>query len=83
MTANYLVCNIEVRKLKAYGVDDAEIAAAMNEEELFPQLVVKEDYKIVLADGADTEVKMEPLVIAQMKKVLVLSKPQIKMIISQ
>ena len=52
----------KVRKLKAYGVDDAEIAAAMNEEELFPQLVVKEDYKIVLADGADTEVKMEPLV---------------------
>lgn len=52
----------KVRKLKAYGVDEAEIVAAMNEEELFPQLVVKEDYKIVLADGADTEVKMEPLV---------------------
>ena len=30
----------KVRKLKAYGVDDAEIVAAMNEEELFPQLVV-------------------------------------------
>ena len=52
----------KVRKLKAYGVDDAEIVAAMNEEELFPQLVVTEDYKVVLADGADTEVKMEPLV---------------------
>lgn len=52
----------KVRKLKAYGVDEAEIVAAMNEEELFPQLVVTEDYKIVLADGADTEVKMEPLV---------------------
>ncbi len=51
-----------VRKLKAYGVDDAEIVAAMNEEELFPQLVVTEDYKVVLADGANTEVKMEPLV---------------------
>jgi len=51
----------KVRKLKAYGVDDAEIAAAMNEEELFPQLVVTDDYKIVLADGANTEVKMEPL----------------------
>ena len=25
----------KVRKLKAYGVDDAEIVAAMNEEELF------------------------------------------------
>lgn len=52
----------KVRKLKAYGVDDTEIVAAMNEEELFLQLVVTEDYKIVLADGADTEVKMEPLV---------------------
>ena len=52
----------KVRKLKAYGVDDAEIVAAMNEEELFPQLVVTEDYKVVLEDGANTEVKMEPLV---------------------
>ena len=52
----------KVRKLKAYGIEDAEIVAAMNEEELFPQLVVTEDYKVVLADGADTEVKMEPLV---------------------
>lgn len=51
-----------VRKLKAYGVDEAEIVAAMNEEELYPQLVVTEDYRVVLADGADTEVKMEPLV---------------------
>ena len=38
-----------VRKLKAYGVEDAEIAAAMNEEDLFPQLIVTEDYKVVLA----------------------------------
>ena len=52
----------KVRKLKAYGVDDAEIVAAMNEEELFPQLVVTENYKIVLADGKNTEVRMEPLV---------------------
>ncbi len=52
----------KVRKLKAYGVDEAEIVAAMNEEELFPQLIVTEDYKVVLADGDDTEVKMEPLV---------------------
>ena len=51
-----------VRKLKAYGVDEADIVATMNEEELFPQLVVTEDYKVVLADGADTEIKMEPLV---------------------
>ncbi len=52
----------KVRKLKAYGVNETEIVAAMNEEELLPQLIVTEDYKVVLADGADTEVKMEPLV---------------------
>ena len=52
----------KVRKLKAYGVEEAEIVAAMNEEELFPQLIVTEDYKVVLDDGANTEVKMEPIV---------------------
>ena len=52
----------KVRKLKAYGVEDAEIATAMNEEELFPQLIVTEDFKIVLADAQKTEVKMEPIV---------------------
>ena len=52
----------KVRKLKAYGVDDAEIVAAMNEEDSIPQLIVTEDYRLVLADGANTEVKMEPLV---------------------
>ena len=52
----------KVRRLKAYGVDEAEIVAAMNEEELFPQLIVTEDYKVVLDDGANTEVKMEPIV---------------------
>ena len=51
-----------VRKLKAYGVDEAEIVAAMNEEELFPQLIVTEDYKIVLAAEEPVEVEMEPLV---------------------
>ena len=52
----------KVRKLKAYGVDDAEIAAAMNEEDLFPQLIVTEDYKVVLAGEKPVEVVMEPLV---------------------
>ena len=52
----------KVRKLKAYGVEDAEIVAAMNEEELFPQLVVTEDYKVVLAGEQPVEVEMEPLV---------------------
>ena len=52
----------KVRRLKAYGVDDDEIVAAMNEEELFPQLVVTEDYKIVLDGDKAIEVEMEPLV---------------------
>ncbi len=52
----------KVRKLKAYGVDDSEIMAAMNEEELFPQLIVTKDYKVVLAGEQPIEVEMEPLV---------------------
>lgn len=52
----------KVRKLKAYGVEESEIVAAMNEEELFPQLVVTEAYKIVLAGDKQVEVEMEPLV---------------------
>lgn len=52
----------KVRRLRAYGVEDAEIVAAMNEEESFPQLVVTEDYKIVLSKNQPVEVKLEPLV---------------------
>ena len=52
----------KVRKLKAYGVEDTEIVAAMNEENLFPQLIVTEDYKVVLAGEKLVEVEMEPLV---------------------
>ena len=52
----------KVRKLKAYGVDEAEIVAAMNEEELFPQLVVTKDFRIVLPDYQNMEIKMEPIV---------------------
>ena len=52
----------KVRKLKAYGVEDAEIMAAMNDEELFPQLIVTQDYKVILAGEKNVEVGMEPLV---------------------
>ena len=53
----------KVRKLKAYGVEDAEIMAVLNEEELFPQLVVTKDYEIVLLSGEkEVKVEMEPLV---------------------
>lgn len=52
----------KVRKLKAYGVEDADIMSAMDEEELFPELTVTEDYKIVLSGEQPIEVKMEPLI---------------------
>lgn len=52
----------KVRKLKAYGMDDAEIVSAMNEEELFPQLIITEDYKVMLSGKQSIEVEMEPLV---------------------
>ena len=52
----------KVRKLKAYGVEDSEIMAVMNEEELFPQLIVTQDYKVVLTGEKQVEVEMEPLV---------------------
>lgn len=52
----------KVRKLKSYGMADADILAVMNEEELFPQLVVTENYKIVLVGEKSVEVEMEPLI---------------------
>ena len=52
----------KVRKLKAYGMDEAEIMEAMNEEELFPQLIVTENYKVVLSMEKPVEVEMEPLI---------------------
>ena len=52
----------KVKRLKGYGVEDAEIISAMNEEELFPQLIVMEDYKIILDGKNSVEVEMEPLV---------------------
>ncbi len=52
----------KVRKLKAYGVEDTEIMAVMNEEELFPQLIVTKDYKVVLTGEKDVVIEMEPLV---------------------
>lgn len=52
----------KVRKLKAYGVNDVEIIATMNEEEMFPQLIVTEDFKILLSGEEKREVRMEPLV---------------------
>ena len=51
-----------VRRLKSYGVNDAEIEAVLQDEDMLPQLVVTKDYQIVLSGNKDGEVKMEPLV---------------------
>ena len=51
-----------VRKLRAYGVQDADIEAVMYEEKGLPRLVVTKDYRIVIAGRMQREVKMEPLV---------------------
>jgi hypothetical protein len=52
----------KVRKLRAYGVQDADIEAVMYEEKGLPRLVVTKDYRIVIAGRMQREVKMEPLV---------------------
>lgn len=51
----------KVRRLKAYGVKDAKIAEALNEDELLPQLVVTKDYQILLGSENPVKVEMEPL----------------------
>ena len=51
-----------VRKLRLYGVNDSEIESALHDDNLFPLLTVTKDYKIILSDGKNTEIMMEPLV---------------------
>ena len=51
-----------VRRLKSYGVEDAEIEALLHENELLPELIVTKDYKIVIGMDRQQEVEMEPLV---------------------
>lgn len=52
----------KVRKLKSYGVESYVIASAINEDEALPQLIVTEDYKILLSGEKSIDIKMEPLV---------------------
>ena len=52
----------KVRRLKGYGVEEAEIEAALHEDELLPELIVTKDYKIVIGGARQREVEMEPLV---------------------
>ena len=65
----YFYCSIlldeirdRVRKLRLYGVSDSEIESTLHDDTLFPIMTVTKDYRIVLSDGKNTEVKMEPLV---------------------
>lgn len=52
----------KVRRLKSYGVEDAEIEALLHENELLPELIITKDYKIVIGGDRQQEVEMEPLV---------------------
>ena len=50
-----------VRKLRRYGVKEAEIAAALQEDEPLSELIITDDYRILI--GANRkEVHLEPLV---------------------
>lgn len=51
-----------VRKLRSYGVESAEIVAIVNEDEQLPQLIVTKDNRIILSGKKSMEIKMEPLV---------------------
>lgn len=50
-----------VRKLRNYGVEESEIAAVLHEEELLPELIIADDYRILIGEN-QKEVHMEPLV---------------------
>ena len=47
-----------VRKLRLYGVNDSEIESALHDDNLFPLMTVTKDYKIILSDGKNTEIKV-------------------------
>lgn len=52
----------KIHKLKDYGLEDKEIMSVMSEKDLFPQLIVTKDYKIILSGQTRVEVVMEPLI---------------------
>ena len=51
-----------VQKLRLWGVKEADIENALYEEESLRQLVITEDYQIILSGETNVAVKMEPLV---------------------
>lgn len=52
----------KIRILKDYGIDDGEILSSMSEKDLFPQIIITNDYKIILSGEKCVEVIMEPLI---------------------
>ena len=50
-----------VRKLRNYGVGDSELMKVLYEDEQLPELVITEDYRILIGENRK-EVHMEPLV---------------------
>ena len=50
-----------VRKLRRYGVKETEIAAVLQEEEPLLELMITDDYRILVGEDRK-EVRMEPLV---------------------
>lgn len=52
----------KVRRLRGYGVNDAEIEAALHEDDVLPPLKITRDFRIVLCRNREVEIRMEPLV---------------------
>ena len=50
-----------VRKLRSYGVQMADIAAVLHEDDPMPELVITYNYRILIGEKRQ-EIKMEPLV---------------------
>ena len=40
-----------VRKLRSYGVREAEIAAVLQKEEPLPELIISDDYRILIGEN--------------------------------
>lgn len=51
----------KVNKLRLYGVSEIAIKALFQKEQKLSRLVITDDYRIVLPDYGDMEIKMEPL----------------------
>lgn len=52
----------KVRRLRGYGVKDAEIEAVLHEDDVLPPLKITRDFRIVLCSNRQVEIRMEPLV---------------------